>query len=417
MNYDDSSTNHTKIPSAEYTTSIRTHAPNHNQNHVQYNNNLHTYTHTTTNPITTTQTFANDPILRTENANVPHNVTHRILNNGHNIEVYDYNVNAPSNQLQVNFTATSEQPQSSSVLLNSIHHQNNGNGNLATSLACFPSLSNCEEVVVAENALGLKSEDPNTAVAGMMSAEVYLSNLETHHEDNTSLEFQQQQANMYRQAQISSHVSQKNERQWLDKLEELRNFHAIHGHCNVPQKYPTNPQLGTWVHKQRSQYANLQRGKPSQLSMERMRLLEATGFDFSNIKANINKKEKVPCSKEGMWQNMYEALKQYHAEKGDCLVKKRYKPNPQLGEWVCNQRKHYILLKKGMKSAMTVNRIRLLEEIGFVWDASSKVKHWCANFYLSNSVKQNSSLYFTKYNHFSVPMCEMNVVGTLCMSN
>ena len=162
-------------------------------------------------------------------------------------------------------------------------------------------------------------------------------------------------------------ITQKNERQWLEKLEDLRSFYAEHGHCSVPQKYPQNPQLGTWVHKQRTQYANYRRGKASQLSEERMRLLEAAGMDFSTVH--------ISQPKEEGWQNMYLKLVDYQKENGNCFVPKRYKENPQLGEWVCNQRKHHTFLTKGKKSSMTYERAKLLEDLGFVWDASSR----CAN--------------------------------------
>ena len=32
----------------------------------------------------------------------------------------------------------------------------------------------------------------------------------------------------------------------LDQANFIQKFKQKHGHANVPQKYPTNPQLGTW---------------------------------------------------------------------------------------------------------------------------------------------------------------------------
>mmetsp|Transcript_27279 Transcript_27279/g.42376 ORF Transcript_27279/g.42376 Transcript_27279/m.42376 type:complete len:746 (-) Transcript_27279:281-2518(-) len=166
---------------------------------------------------------------------------------------------------------------------------------------------------------------------------------------------------------VSHKYSLQNEKQWLDKLDELKKYCTEHGNCLVPQKYPLNPQLGTWVHKQRTQYANWKRDKPSQITTVRVKLLEEAGMDWSTVS--------VMQPKEEGWQAMYEKLVAFQQANGHCLVPKRYKPDSQLGEWVCNQRKHYGFLKKGKKTAMTVERIKALEEIGFVWDASSK----CAN--------------------------------------
>eukprot|EP00814_Leptocylindrus_danicus_P016534 CAMPEP_0116043540 /NCGR_PEP_ID=MMETSP0321-20121206/26437_1 /TAXON_ID=163516 /ORGANISM="Leptocylindrus danicus var. danicus, Strain B650" /LENGTH=669 /DNA_ID=CAMNT_0003524409 /DNA_START=80 /DNA_END=2086 /DNA_ORIENTATION=- len=166
---------------------------------------------------------------------------------------------------------------------------------------------------------------------------------------------------------VSHKYSLQNEKQWLDKLDELKKYCTEHGNCLVPQKYPLNPQLGTWVHKQRTQYANWKRDKPSQITAVRVKLLEEAGMDWSTVS--------VMQPKEEGWQAMYEKLVAFQQANGHCLVPKRYKPDSQLGEWVCNQRKHYGFLKKGKKTAITVERIKVLEAIGFVWDASSK----CAN--------------------------------------
>ncbi|EEC44448.1 predicted protein, partial [Phaeodactylum tricornutum CCAP 1055/1] len=38
---------------------------------------------------------------------------------------------------------------------------------------------------------------------------------------------------------------------WTQRLQDLREFRAIHGHCLVPSRYPPNPELGIWVGTQR----------------------------------------------------------------------------------------------------------------------------------------------------------------------
>ena len=58
-----------------------------------------------------------------------------------------------------------------------------------------------------------------------------------------------------------------------------------------------------------------------------------------------------------------------------CLVPSRYTPNPELGVWVGTQRTQYRLHKRAKETGITVNgatamneeRIRELEELGFVW--------------------------------------------------
>jgi hypothetical protein len=38
---------------------------------------------------------------------------------------------------------------------------------------------------------------------------------------------------------------------WNQRFEELKHYKDIHGHCLVPSRYPTNPELGIWVGTQR----------------------------------------------------------------------------------------------------------------------------------------------------------------------
>ena len=61
---------------------------------------------------------------------------------------------------------------------------------------------------------------------------------------------------------------------------------------------------------------------------------------------------------------------EYKEEHGDCLVPVCHEPNRPLGRWVSKQRQQRRLLQQGMKSAMTKDRIAMLDAIGFEWDAS-----------------------------------------------
>ena len=66
------------------------------------------------------------------------------------------------------------------------------------------------------------------------------------------------------------------------------------------------------------------------------------------------------------WETRYQQLIEYKAEHGDCNVPMR-KDDPQLGEWVGQQRKQYKAKKEGKKAAITEERIQKLDGLGFTW--------------------------------------------------
>mmetsp|Transcript_25748 Transcript_25748/g.39920 ORF Transcript_25748/g.39920 Transcript_25748/m.39920 type:complete len:663 (+) Transcript_25748:121-2109(+) len=73
---------------------------------------------------------------------------------------------------------------------------------------------------------------------------------------------------------------------------------------------------------------------------------------------------------ERKWLKKFQELKAYKDKFGDCLVPQKYDANPQLGEWVNRQRKHYQQMKNGKYSPMNKERIKKLENIDFAWVTS-----------------------------------------------
>ena len=66
--------------------------------------------------------------------------------------------------------------------------------------------------------------------------------------------------------------------QWTERLNELKDFRRIYGHCNVPSRYLPNPKLSVWVKIQRRQYKLLCTGSKSNMTMERIAELEKIDF-------------------------------------------------------------------------------------------------------------------------------------------
>jgi len=143
---------------------------------------------------------------------------------------------------------------------------------------------------------------------------------------------------------------------WETRYEQLKLYKTEHGNCQVPKRYAKNQQLGTWVHTQRKLGRQAKEGKTSSISKERIELLEKLGFAW-NLK------------REGVvsWEVRYMELRAYKTQHGNCLVPKTSRVSPQLGSWVHEQRRQYRLMREGKSSPMTPERIKALEELGFVW--------------------------------------------------
>jgi len=115
---------------------------------------------------------------------------------------------------------------------------------------------------------------------------------------------------------------------------ELRAYKEKYGHTNVPAR---SGSLGRWVIMVRVKYNS------GRLDSNTITQLEEIGFDWSQ------------------WESMYQQLKEYKEQFGDCVVPRREKFK-RLNRWVTTQRQNYKVPGK-----LSQDRILKLEEIGFVW--------------------------------------------------
>jgi hypothetical protein len=103
---------------------------------------------------------------------------------------------------------------------------------------------------------------------------------------------------------------------WELRFQQLLEYKEIKGHCNVPQKFSPNPQLGHWVMHQRQTRKILHK--------ERKDKLDSIGFVFGKIYVD--------------WDFRFEQLVQYKRTHGNCDVRGNYELNQELGRWVVHQR-------------------------------------------------------------------------------
>uniref|UniRef100_A0A7S4JW40 Helicase-associated domain-containing protein n=1 Tax=Odontella aurita TaxID=265563 RepID=A0A7S4JW40_9STRA len=157
-------------------------------------------------------------------------------------------------------------------------------------------------------------------------------------------------------------VWDRREANWTAFFERLIDFKTQYGHTNVPRDY-SDQKLFNWVCKQRSERTNLdrlQKGLPprrrsKQIRPERLRLLEQIGFKWTKT-----------------WEDHFADLCAFCETNGHCNVPATYETNPQLAHWVDNQRKFYRRLGAMKKDAVTEDRRKMLDGIGFRWESGRK---------------------------------------------
>lgn len=104
------------------------------------------------------------------------------------------------------------------------------------------------------------------------------------------------------------------------------------------------------------------------MNQTKINLLESEGFCWAHESKRAKK-----------WHDMYAKLVKYKEEYGNCDAPKKSNKYQNLGSWVDNQRSLYRHRKQGrtrtQKRAveLSLERIRLLEKIGFRWSAAAHV--------------------------------------------
>ena len=140
---------------------------------------------------------------------------------------------------------------------------------------------------------------------------------------------------------------------WNERLQQLRDYKVLFGHCLVPQQYAYNQELGHWVSNQRKYYNSHQKGRKSPMTAELIRALESVGFEWKTSAA--------------VWNERIAQLREFKEQFGHCLVPNKYPSNLKLGLWVTTQRTTYKYYQQGKPCSMTAERIRELESVGFKW--------------------------------------------------
>ncbi len=132
------------------------------------------------------------------------------------------------------------------------------------------------------------------------------------------------------------------ETRWQAWLKELRAFRDTYGHAAVPLLWPENPELATWVQRQRTLYMN------GSLLEHRQEALDAIGFSWE--------------PRDEFWEELFERLHGFRRVHGHCDVPHLWDQDRQLGIWVAQQR------RQRRAGTLDPGRKQKLDALGFVWE-------------------------------------------------
>ena len=89
---------------------------------------------------------------------------------------------------------------------------------------------------------------------------------------------------------------------------------------------------------------------------------------------------------DSLWNNMYDLLKKYKTEMGNCSIQKRFiYEGDNLGEWVITQR---INLKNGK---LTKDKIEKLDDISFIWNPNEIYNNDLSLYHIQNLLIHNKT--------------------------
>jgi len=179
----------------------------------------------------------------------------------------------------------------------------------------------------------------------------------------------------------------EDEETWKSRFIALCLYKSQHGHCLVSydprQSNPSRTSLAMWVRLCREEYEML--GMPNanirMLTQERIDMLDSIDFEW-NVKllfpggiappnaTNTRSRNVKPM----LWDGKYGELLQFKWKYGDANVPAGWAANPDLAEWVVEQRRdyrRYTLADFCSLRGITEEQIGKLERIGFQWSETT----------------------------------------------
>lgn len=180
------------------------------------------------------------------------------------------------------------------------------------------------------------------------------------------------------------------DKNWLILFKNVVKYYEENETTNISSDYEVlienkSINLNKWYTKQ------LYLCRNNKLSSERKKLIEA----FSN-KVNDKRAENLSRLK---WMKNYELAKKYFMMHGNLRIPNTYEVEVngeiiKLGDWINSQRSSY----KGRRAKISEKQIKLLNEIGMIWEFNSeRMANWLEKYkFIKEYYDKNGDLFFPK---------------------
>ena len=175
------------------------------------------------------------------------------------------------------------------------------------------------------------------------------------------------------------------ENAWCEYFERLKKYKEDNGEFNVPV---ADRGLLRWVETQRRHYSNLQLGKHSPMTAQRLMRLTTLGFSMVGG-------DGLNTLSDYQFEEGFEKLRQFKLQHGTCNVSS--KPYTPLLNWVNSVRKEYRKLQEMKTSKLTAEQVQRLNELGFVVTPKTQYRPW-------QSMFKELQEYQSANGHINVPM-------------
>ncbi len=144
---------------------------------------------------------------------------------------------------------------------------------------------------------------------------------------------------------------------WNDNYNKLKEYKMTHGNIDLPTRSREDKELDRlciWLNQQKSQYNAYKDGKKQTYFPLRVKALESLGIQW-NVR-------------DDKWTTNYNKLKEYKEKHGSTKVPTKSYPDRNFSNWIATQRYEYKLLHENKKSRLSPERIKMLKDIGFVFN-------------------------------------------------